>query len=112
VELPRELRTTSAVVGFAKRCFRVLPCWMETIPFHCLHSFAKRSGGLLGRRSVQPKSRSRPIQSATPANGKGMEARESGLESPGFGFRVRTSDLLRFSVFGFRFSDFRLCRAV
>jgi hypothetical protein len=28
--------------------------WMETIPFHCLHSFAKRSGGLIrGVRLLQ-----------------------------------------------------------
>jgi arylsulfatase A len=31
-----------------------------------------------------------------------MEARESGLESPGLGFRVRCSDLLRISALGFR----------
>ena len=81
--------------------------WMERIPFHCLHSFAKRSGGLLGRRLVQPKSQSWPRHSATPADGKVMETRESALESPGLGFRVRSSDLFRISELGFRI--FAIC---
>jgi hypothetical protein len=76
--------------------------WMETIPFHCLHSSANRAGRLLGRGPGQPQRWSRPVQSVTPADGKGMEARESDLESPGLGFRVRNSDFLRISGLGFR----------
>jgi hypothetical protein len=75
---------------------------VEPVPFHCLHSFAKRSSDLLGKHSVQPKSRSRPMQSATSANGKGVEARESAPDSPGLGVRVRTSDFLRISPLEFR----------
>jgi len=57
--------------------------WFEPFPFHCLHSFAKRSGGLLGGSPVQPKSGSRPVQSVTPADGKGPLFRTSE-----FGFRI------------------------
>jgi hypothetical protein len=55
-------------------------------PFPCLHSFTKRFGGLLGGGPVHPtRSSSRPVQPVTPADGKGMEERESDF---GFGVRI------------------------
>jgi Beta-L-arabinofuranosidase, GH127 len=88
--------------GFNSRRPELFQRFGSSFPFHCLRSFAKRSGSLLGRGPVQSKSWWRPVQSVTPADGKGMEARESGLESPGLEFRVRCSDLRRISELGFR----------
>ena len=49
------------------------------IPFHCLHSFAKRSGGLVGRGVLSGKELVPPMQSATLSrDGKGMGNATSG----------------------------------
>jgi hypothetical protein len=75
--------------------------WLEPFPFHCLHSFAKRSGGLLGRGPVSQKLvGNRCNQSLTRMAKEWRQGnRVWSRQGSDFGFGVRI-------CFGFRNSDF------